>query len=81
MQDDFLALGNVLDEIASQNEMLEIEEKERKGKNQDKRTIRFCVRMIKVWSMAIHVKLKELHNKHGLMWLHFSMSYHKFSNL
>ena len=37
--------------------------------------------MSKAWSMPIRMKLKELHNKHGLTWLHFSMSYHTFSNL
>ena len=41
----------------------------------------FCLGMSKHWSIPIHVRLKELRNKHGLMWLHISMLYHRFSNL
>ena len=33
------------------------------------------------WSIPIHVRLKELHNKHGLMWLCILMLHHRFSNL
>ena len=41
----------------------------------------FCLGMSKHWGTPVHSRLKELCNKHGLMWLRFSMSYHRFSNL
>ena len=37
--------------------------------------------MSKHWGTLVHLRLKELCNKHGLMWLCLSMSYHRFSNL
>ena len=79
VQDDFLTLGEILDELMSQNKTMG--KKVKKWKNQDNRIILFCVRMSKAWVMPIHVKLKELCDKHGLTWLQFSMSYCKFANL
>ncbi len=45
------------------------------------RTVWFCLGMSKWWNNPVHAILKELRNKHELMWLWVTMSYHKFSNL
>jgi len=74
---DFPTLGEVLDDESSQ--ITEPNDK-KSTKNQDKRIIRFCIGMCKCWSKPIHAILKELREKHGLSWLRFTMSYHKFSN-
>jgi hypothetical protein len=74
----FPTLGKILDN--QQMDPTTDDEKAKKN-NQDTRTVGFCLGMSKGWNNPIHAILKELRNKHGLVWLHISMSYHKFSNL
>jgi hypothetical protein len=74
----FPTLGEILDN--QQTDPTTDNEKAKKN-NQDTRTVQFCLRMSKGWNNPIHAILKELRNKHGLVWLRVSISYHKFSNL
>jgi len=60
------------------------ERKERLKKEREKerkRSIFFCVGYSKFWKVPVHAIIKKLKDKHGMKWLRFSMSYHKFSNL
>ena len=72
----FPTLGKVLADITTKPN-----KKDKKEKQQDKRTVYFCLGVSKHWSTPIHTRLRELCNKHGLRWLRVSMSYHRFSNL
>jgi hypothetical protein len=40
-----------------------------------------CLGFSKFWKTPIHVLLRRLRNKHNLLWLRVSMSYHSFNNL
>jgi hypothetical protein len=41
----------------------------------------FCLGFSKFWKTPIHVILRRLRNKHNLLWLRVSMSYHRLNNL
>jgi hypothetical protein len=45
------------------------------------RAVFFCLGFSKFWKTTIHVLLRRLRNKHNLLWLRVSMSFHRFSNL
>jgi len=76
--DKFPTLGEILDKQVGSSTTEE--DKEKRG-SQDTRNVRFCLGVSKLWVTPVHAMLKEVRNKHGLSWLRFSMSYHKFSNL
>jgi hypothetical protein len=44
------------------------------------RAVFFCLGFSKFWKTPIHVLLRR-RNKHNLLWLRVSMSYHRFNNL
>jgi hypothetical protein len=45
------------------------------------RAVFYCLGFSKFWKTPIHVILRRLRNKHNLLWLRVSMSYHRFNNL
>ena len=49
-------------------------------KRDARRTAYFCIGVSRAWTTPIWLIIKNLKKKHGLHWLRFSMSYHKFSN-
>jgi hypothetical protein len=61
--DIFPTLGKILD-----NQQMDPTVNNAKEKK-DMRTVRFCLGMSKWWNNPVHAILKELRNKHELMWL------------
>jgi hypothetical protein len=47
----------------------------------ESRAVFFCLGFSKFWKTPIHVLLRRLRNKHNLLRLRVSMSYHRFNNL
>ena len=45
------------------------------------RAVFFCLGYSRFWKTPIHVVLRRLRNKHNLLWLRVTMSYHRFNNL
>jgi hypothetical protein len=41
----------------------------------------FCLGYSRFWKTPIHVLFRRLRNKHNLLWLRVTMSYHHFNNL
>jgi hypothetical protein len=76
--DIFPTLGKILNNQQMDPTVVNVKEKKN---NQDMRTVQFCLGMSKWWNNPVHTILKELRNKHELMWLRVTMSYHKFSNI
>jgi hypothetical protein len=75
--------NQAISETETTNNRSESEEAKAKAKRERdrKRSVFFCIGQSKIWGEPIHKRLKRLKAKHGLTWLRFSMSYHKFSNL